>query len=286
MKKYISLLITICLFLFSCQQRATKDKTENKIQYTVANDSVTYHYNKGWQQIMDEGNYATAEVSYRKALKLDPDFLIGKSILARLTTNLEERISLYNELEQHKASIKGDERLVLDVYIALTRFTNIREQEPEKAEATLADVFVLAEKNLRKIVHKYPDEVYLKSEYIEILHAVHGAKKALDSVEVLASAKQKENPFILGYTAIMEADLGHYKTAVEKAQLLKNIINDSSIPKPDAVLADVYFKMDSLKKAKKHADRAFELDPRNLDASRLKSRIDQKLDSLKTQEVF
>ena len=49
-------------------------------------------------------------------------------------------------------------------------------------------------------------------------------------------------------------------------------------PKPYAVLAAIYFKMDSLQKAKSYADKAFQLDPRNLDASRIKTKIDQQLE--------
>ncbi len=273
MTKYFFSTIIIISFLSSCSKKNNFDT----LTYTTTIDSVMLYYNTGWKQIMDEGNYAKAEISYRKALKLDPDFLIGKSVLARLTTNLKERIVLYDELEKRKTTVSGDERLVLDVYIALTKFTNIREQKPEKAEEALNEAFAIGEQNLREIIHKYPKEVYLKSEYIEVLHAIYGAEKALDSLYALTSENQKDNPFLLGYAAIMEAELKNYNLAIQKANRLKKIINDTLIAKSDAILADIYFKMDSLKIAKKHADRAFKIDSRNLDVSRLKIKINEKL---------
>lgn len=267
------MILFVHLFLFSCKYNTNNDHLE----FTVASDSASFYYKTGWKQIMDEGNYGKAELSYRKMLAFDSDFLVGKSVLARLTTDLNERLSLYNELEQKKNTITGDERLVLDVYIGLTKFTNIREQEPEKAKEVLSEVLSLAEKNLKEIVHKYPKEIYLKSEYIEILYSLYGAKTALDSLKMLTTDAQKENPFLLGYAASMEAELGNYEIALRKGYRLKEIINDSLISKPYTVLADIYLKMNELEKAKMNADYAYLLDPRNLDASRLKIRIDEKL---------
>ena len=43
---------------------------------------------------MDYGDYSEAEVSYRKALSFDDNFLVGQSILARITPDLEERLAI------------------------------------------------------------------------------------------------------------------------------------------------------------------------------------------------
>lgn len=224
---------------------------------------------------MDQGFYGPAEVSYRKALTFDPAFLVGKSVLARLTTNLEERLQLFEELKAKKSQITGDERLVLDVYIALTEFTNVREQDPEKAPAYLEKALQLAETNFRQIVHKYPDEIYLKAEYIEILHSLQGPEASLDSLNALTTDQQKDNPFLLGYAAGINAEMGNYQMALTLANRLNYIMQDSLIPKPFVVYADVHYKWgENLELAKKMADRAVELDSRNLDASRLKKRID------------
>ncbi len=233
---------------------------------------------------MDEGNYGGAEVSYRKVLEYDPDFLIGKSVLGRLTLDLEERLQIFKEVEERKDKVTGKERLVLDVYHALVEFTNAREQKAQSTVSIRERVFKLAENNLRTIVHKYPEEVYLKAEYIEFLHTVHGPEIALDSLAILTSPAQKENPFLLGYAASMNAEIGNFDLALQEANQLQKVIGDTAIPKPYAVLADVYFKMDSLELAKINADRANMLDPRNLDASRLKEKIDGGLQSKLSDE--
>ncbi len=278
MKNLLLVSILFCLCLLACQK--TPPSNNGKLAFSTDNDSTLFYYQKGWQQIMDEGNYGPSEVSYRKALEFDPDFLVGKSVLARLTTSLEERLQLFEELEAKKNTIKGDERLVLDVYIGLTEYTNIREQEPEKVQEARSKVLALAENNFRQIVHKYPEEIYLKSEYIEILHSLKGPKASLDSLQALLLDHQKDNPFLLGYAASMEAKQGNFEEALTKAKHLKTVINDPTVPKSHAVFADVYFQMGSLNLAKKYADRAVELDPRNLDASRLKARIDEELAEL------
>jgi len=230
---------------------------------------------------MDFGQYGAAEASYRKALHFDVDFILGKSVLARLTLDLEERLALYNSLKPHRQVLHPDEAHIFEVYKALTHFTNIRATAPKKVETTLDSVLIFAEKTLRKVVHKYPDEVYLKSEYMEVLHSRYGPHNTLDSIHTLVRTHQKDNPFLLGYTAELYAEIGNYKIALEKAKQLLQLPLLRKTPKPAAVLAQVYFAMDSIEQAKKWVDKAYSLDARNLDASRLKIKIDQKLGKIK-----
>lgn len=272
--KFIAVFLTLFLVL-SCTNGNTK-KPKN-ITYSTTSPDAIINYDKGWEEIMDKGEYGAAELSYRKALENDPDFLIGKSVLARLTLDLNERLEIYSDLQKNIEKVKGDERLLLDVYTAFVFLTNQREQFPQQSKNNLDSVLKLAEKNLKYIVHSYPKEIYLKAEYIEILHSIYGPEKALDSLNNLTSKIQKDNPFLLGYAAVMHAELNQNQIALEKANLLKRIINDSTLPKSYAVFADVYLHMDSLEIAKEYAKKANALDKRNLDASRLLTRINEKL---------
>lgn len=266
---FILLLLVVC-----CNPSALSD---NQPAFSTDSDSTLFYYHLGWQQIMDEGRYGEAEVSYRKALEFDPDFLVGIAVLGRLTTSLEERLVLYDRLEKEGQKITGDEALILEVYTQLVAFTNIREQKPELAVSKIKEVFKLAERNLSEIVQKYPEAVYLKAEYIEFVHAIYGPQAALDTLDKLTIAEQKNNPFLLGYSASMHAELDSFGLALKLAEQLENIQNNSALPKSHAVYADIYFQMDSLKKAKIYADKAASLDPRNLDATRLKEKIDRSL---------
>ena len=226
---------------------------------------------------MDEGNYGPAEISYRKVLEHDPDFLIGKSVLGRLTLDLEERLQINKLLVTKKETVKGDERLILDVYTALVDFTNAREQGLPNPQDQLQKVLKLAEENLGRIAHKYPEEIYMKAEYIEFLHSRYGPRKALDTLTKLTTEAQKENPFLLGFAASMNAEMEKFTVALQQTNRLAEIMARKEVPKPYAVRADVYFQMDSLELAKINAEKAKRLDPRNLDASRLLKKIEKSL---------
>lgn len=223
---------------------------------------------------MDNGRYTAAEHYYRDAIKKDSNFLMAYAVLGRLTLNLEERLEILKRLQENKNTLEGDEGLLLDVYTAFVDFTNQRELYPQKSKITLDSVLVLAEKNLKYLVHRYPEEIYLKAEYIEILHALYGPNIAIDSLYHLTDEMQKDNPFLLGYDAEMHAELGEFEIALSKANRLLKIQNDTTLPKPYAVLASIYVAMDSLEIAKDAAEKATRLDKRNLDASRLLAKIE------------
>ncbi|MFT6970770.1 MAG: tetratricopeptide (TPR) repeat protein [Roseivirga sp.] len=272
-KPFLSLLLLVTILVSSCR---TKGKTE-LLAYTTDSDSTLFYYRLGWEQIMDWGDYSAAETSYRKALSFDENFLVGKSVLARLTTDLEERLGLYHELDSLKNTVLGDERLVLDVYIALTQYTNLRDQKSDQTASALQAALKIGEENLRTVVHYYPNEVYLKSEYIEIMHSLYGSDVALDTMKSIILPSQMDNPFLMGYKAIMLAELEKYDSALVIAKALTQQMEGSRMAKPDTILADIYFKMGELEQAKTHADKANLIDPNNLDASRLKRKIDTQL---------
>jgi hypothetical protein len=93
--------------------------------------------------------------------------------------------------------------------------------------------------------------VYLKAKYIEILHSLYGPKSALDLLSTLSTISQKDNPFLLGFSASIHADLEVYDIAIEQANRLKKIVNDSTQQKPYVVLVDIYNQMGNLEMAKK-----------------------------------
>ena len=262
-------LFTLLLLCLSCDSSGDKE-----LAYSTSSEKALEAFRKGWVQIMDEGRYGAAEDSYRNVLEYDPDFLVGKSVLARLTLDLEERLAFEKELFDKKNEVQGDERMVLDVYRALVRYTNLRDQGAPQAGKVLNEALQTAENNLRYIVHKYPKETYLKAEYIEFLHSRYGAKQALDSLATLLLPAQKMNPFMMGVSAGMHAELDEFDIAIKQANALEEIINDSTQPKPYVVYAYIYLQKRDFQLAKINADKANELDPLNLDASRIKERID------------
>lgn len=289
---YLPLFAVLCFLACHSREAAPGEFTEAlALPYSTDSDSALYYYAKGWYEIMDLGDYAGAEVSYRKALDFDPDFLVGQSVLGRLTLDLNERLAIYDRVEAEKATITGDERRVLDVYQALVHFTNLRDQGDSTASAALDTARQLALDNFGPVVRRYPAAGYLRAEFVEVVHSVYGAQAALDSLRALPRTVLNRPRFIpndlppgevflLGYAAELQAELGDFDAALADAQRLAEHFGSQTVAKPDAVFAAIYYRMGDLAQAKVHADRAHRIDPRNLDASRLKEKIDGEISAL------
>ncbi|TXF88999.1 hypothetical protein FUA23_11970 [Neolewinella aurantiaca] len=256
------------------------DVENGRMRYTSRSDSALFYYNLGWHQIMDEGRYAEAELSYRKSLKFDPDFLICQAVLGRLTLDDEERAAIYESVELKRGTLPADEEKLLSVYHDFVHYTNLRERGDTTALPFIRKALLNGEKVFRGLVHKYSGEPWLKSEYVEFINSNHGAEVALDSLAALTRERHAENPFLLGFGASLKAETGELEEALNRAERLEALTNDKSEPKPWAVLADVYFQRGELELAKQHVDRAVQLDSRNLDASRLQTKVDAAIAAL------
>jgi tetratricopeptide (TPR) repeat protein len=263
------------LILFASLTFCCNNLAAQRLSLSTQSDSAIYYYYEGWRQVMDEGDYTASEKMYRKMMTFDPDFLVGLSLLGRITRSLNERQEIEQTLETRKQEVQSDERLLLDNYIGLVKVTNLREVDPEKAKDQLQIAFATSEKNLKIIVRKYPDEIYYRAEYIEVLQHNYGPRQALDTLYHLLSPQQQNEPFLLGYAANMEAESGNYKVALLKADLLAANFKDKQSPKPYVVYGDIYFKMKKYKKADKFIQQGLKLDPGNIDAQRLENKIEK-----------
>ena len=81
-------------------------------------------------------------------------------------------------------------------------------------------------------------------------------------------------PFLLGYAAHMEAELGKFDPALKKANQLSKLFKYRSA-KPLVVFGDIYFQKGDKKKASDYINKALEIDPGNIDAQRLKKRLEE-----------
>lgn len=266
MKVFIVLIIGIFGTTISNAQR---------LSLSTKSDSCAYYYYLGWKNVLEDGDYSASERSYRKMMRFDPQFLLGMSLLGRISTNPYERDSIKAILHKRRSEIQGDERLLFDVFNELLKLSSLRAKSSEKAKAQEKKTLKLAEANLRKIAHRYPNDTHTKSEYIEVLHYRYGPKAALDSLRTLASGNELENPFLLGYAAVMEAELGMFDKALQKAQRLQIILQDQHVPKPHAVFAAIYLKMGKKEEARIAVDNALKIDAGSIDAQRLKVEIDK-----------
>ncbi len=67
--------------------------------------------------------WTESEKSYRKAVEFDPNYMLGKSLVGRITRKLEERETLLQELQKVKDKTNDNEKLLLDVIMAMNLIT-------------------------------------------------------------------------------------------------------------------------------------------------------------------
>lgn len=258
-------------FLFTCQYSSENES----YNYGSESDSAVYYFNQGWRQILDNGQWALSESSFRKAIQFDSTFLIGKSLVGRISSNLAERQAIVEEIERQINDIEPSELLLLEAYLLSIQGMNALELKTENLTELRTQSRSVSESNFREFVYQFPDEAYIKAEYIEIIHAVHGANAALDSLEKLVTEDQSNLPFFISYSASLEVELGNFDKALQLAKHLKLTMNDTLMPEQYVLFATIYFEMDSLKIAKRFIEKAVELDSLHLIAQGMRKQIDQ-----------
>ncbi len=275
---YVSAIILLLygLSMVGCKE-VTNPEPSTHLVYTTDIDSARYYYDLGWLQIMDQGFYGPSELSYRSSLAHDPQFLLSAATLARLTLDLEERKKLLQVIIDHKEAIPGNERLILDVYQSFIELTNARQENHPKMDSIRANALDLALNNFGAVVRVLPEESYLFAEYIEIIHALQGPQQAIDSLSYYIAAGHQSNIFLDGYRASMLSELDQYAEAMKIADKIAQKLPLDIYPKPNAVYADIYYQSKEYRQALPYALRGNDLDPRNLDLSRLLAKIKKEL---------
>ena len=282
--KYPIYALVFILFT-SCQQKQNKSSTDPAVYtYGAKNDSAVFYFNKGWEHILDYGQWTLSEKAFRKAVDFDSTFIVGKALVGKNTTNLNERIQILNDINSSQIKVSEDDQLILEVTRITLELFNARGQNMKLDQDFISNFLTTAEKNYRTFIHKYPNESYIKAEYIEVLNAIYGAKIALDSLHILTTPKQKKVPFFISYAATLESDLGNFEKALSIADDFNNQINDPNIPQPYVLYGSIYLKMDSLSLATSNLDKALQLDPNHIFAQRFKTQLLTKLNTINTND--
>ena len=205
----LSSVVLLAFFLmlsFAC----SSENNSNSFDYGTKSDSARYYYLNGFHEILDNGRWTESERSYRKALEFDPEYALGKSLVGRITRNLDEREKLLQELLAVKNKANKDESLLLDVYLLSVEAYNNRDKGIKGSSEFMSQRAQMAELNFREFVHKYPDDDYVKAEYIEWLHFIYGPKAALDSLNYLATKRQLKLGFLYKLLSKFGIRIGQY----------------------------------------------------------------------------
>lgn len=259
--------------LLACSPDQQTDEAKSDSLYTTDSDSTIHYYLLGWHQILNQGFYGPAEVSYRRALSFDSTFLLGQSVLARLTEDLEERQAFYDHIQPQRTKLLGEEGDLLEVFLSLMSYTLIREQDPDQAATMRPGLLARAQTLLCGVRQQHPNIDYIESECVEFIHATQGAEAALDSMAIFQEDRVIGNAFLAGYKAVLLAELEQFEEALAIAETLARTDQGKAIPRPDVILAHVYFAWGKLEEARIHIANAVRLDPRNLEATRLQTQI-------------
>ena len=272
------LLIFILLPISACDSVDSSNHS-NTFDYGTKSDSARFYYLNGFHEILDNGRWTESEKSFRKALEFDPDYMLGKSLVGRITRELEEREILLEELQMVKDKASYDEKLLLDVYLLSIESYNNRDIGIIATSEFNAKRSHISESNFRKFVHKYPEDNYVKAEYIEVLHLIHGPKAALDSLKSLATEKQMKSGFYISSYASLELELGNIQKALALSKDLEELMLDSTYTSYMKLKAEIYMAQDSLNKAKEYIDQVVKNDPNHIIAIGMQNAINNKLNN-------
>ncbi|MEE4278131.1 MAG: hypothetical protein V2I82_06665 [Halieaceae bacterium] len=225
-------------------------------------------YRRGWREILLHGRWTEAERLYREAAAADPDFLIAKSVLARITTDSSERQALYEAVEARRDEVDDAGQLLLNTYQATLELFAMRERGESGSAEERTAMMHRAVEDYGAFLERYPNEWSVIIEYVEWVHALEGPQAALDAVESIQASRAQNIDF--SYFPIhFEAELGHHERAAEMAEAFAQRIDIPDAPQPHFLSALLAFERGDFDEAESEASRALALDPRHLLAERL-----------------
>ena len=242
-----------------------------KLSLSTASDSALFYYYQGWEQVLDYGHFTNSESAYRDMYRHDPNLLVGVCLLARITQDPDERRKLIADVERDYDKVSGDEKMLLRLFLDLAKLYLLRETgQSDKIADHLDQTFTNGEKTLALLSRKYPQDIYYKSEYIEVLHRNYGAQKALDSLSRLFP---EPPPFMQGYKSQLLSELGRYESAREEADRLQEVLDIDQAPYVSMVYAKLHQEKGEIEVALEYVSKALSIDPRHILALRLKEEL-------------
>ena len=119
-----------------------------RLPLSTESDSALYYYDLAWDCVLNKGDYTGSEEAFRKMAEFDPDFLVGQSLLGRISTEPSEQRRMYDEIEKERLGLPSDEDKLLDVFQALLMIRILRNEAPDKAPAQVKHALEMGKENL------------------------------------------------------------------------------------------------------------------------------------------
>lgn len=230
-------------------------------------------YRQGWVEILEYGRWTEAERLYRRAIALDPQFTLGKSVLARITADSAERDRLYAEVEAQLPKTNADIKLLLHTYQRTLELFAAREDGVALPASDRRQMAQRAVDDYAAFLEKYPHEWSVMIEYVEWVHALQGPAVAIATVEGLMQSSDDDSLSFSYFPAELYAELGDFDRARELASVFTQRQSGSDFPQPHFIKALIYFHEGSMESAKIAVEAALDRDPKHILAQRLRSKI-------------
>jgi tetratricopeptide (TPR) repeat protein len=228
-------------------------------------------YLKGWEQILDRGEWTLAEASFRQAVALDSGFLLAWSQVGRISKDPEERGRIHAKLSSAMVNGKGWEQKLLEVYLASLDLIDAKDRGLKISPEQVRDFYSISERHFSEFLQEYPDEQAIQSEYIEVVHGIYGPRAALDSMEKLSQL----SPFLVSYSAQMKAEKKEFEAALQSASDLESYYSPADLPILSFTYSLIHFEMGDYAEADKLVSRTLQLDQNHTLAQRLKKQIEE-----------
>ncbi|MEM1094821.1 MAG: hypothetical protein AAGJ10_09465 [Bacteroidota bacterium] len=240
-------------------------------------EQAQVHYADGWRLIMDAGRWTDAEAAFRSAMAADASWVLGRALVARITTDVDERESLLRWIEAHLSDAAPDERLLIDSYVLGLRAANARDRGASMPEGFAEERVALALANFRAYLEQHPTAPYISAELIEWIHHAEGPEAALAALmdEVHPAAAQV--PFLQRYRAVLLSEVGRHDEALAQANAFEAAMTDPLAPSPHVLHAQLLYARGRLDEAKSRIETAIAMDAANMTAQGLQRAIDAAL---------
>ncbi|MDX1418531.1 MAG: hypothetical protein R3181_01075 [Rubricoccaceae bacterium] len=235
------------------------------------------HYTEGFSLILDEGRWTDSEAASRAAMAADPTWVLGRALVARITSDVEEREALLRWIEEHLDEADAAERLLLDLFVLNIRSANARDRGEEMPPEFREQRQALAINNCRAYLDRHPTDPYISAELVEWIHNAEGAQAALDAIQTEIHPDAAQVPFFLYSRAALLSALGRHDEALTLAEAFEQRLADPLAPAPHQLYAQIFSDMGRLEEARERIERAVALDEGNLTAQGLRRHIEAQL---------
>lgn len=233
-------------------------------------------YRQGWLEILEYGRWTESERLYREALRIDSSFVIGKAVLARITTDANERRELQRQIERDAHLVDADGQLILGVYVDTLTLIDARETGAVLEPGFRERMAEQAVQRYEQFVRKYPNEWSVLIEYIEWVHALDGAQAAISAAQTMNSLYQS-SPSYSYFLAYFHAELKNFSTAIQLENEFSTRLDAQIHPQPFYIRAFIALQRGQYEAAQTAIEKALEIDPKHLLAQRLAREIDCEL---------